>query len=244
MKKVRPILCLLTFLLTLSPHPSFGCVDVKIRISRFPSPFYIFIGEVTGYTGELKSKRFLDKKTYGLKIKVLETVNLPKRSEDFFEVFPQRGLNCNLAAAYPLKELRRDYPINSKVRVIAIEDKFFPRQNETGQIRSEAPILALNVRRNDLKNSSQTTAGSIFDYSKGKKDDSGILEFELYKDLLRLEKAESENEKVKILERLVFFPGELLDFDEAVKFYLTDPETRERMINKRPKKKAKVLYDD
>jgi len=66
-------------------------------------------------------------------------------------------------------------------------------------------------------------------------DAHGVLpEFELRKDLLRLRKATSEAERVKILERLLYYPECCdLDFLKIAKDYVKNLETLKALNDRR-----------
>ena len=201
-------------------------------MAKFDRELYIFIGEVIGYTDEFKSKRFF-KNAYGLKVKVLENVYLPQESNDYFEVFPlDITSDCRKPIGSSETDLRKDYPINSKVRVIAGSPWHLPYKNKSGQ-----SVLEVNypryIYRNDLSNRFSITAGSIFNYADLDDYYYDFIEFELLKDLKRLEESSSDEEKVKVLERLLYLPKSRINFEAAVQNYIRTPETREMLIQKR-----------
>ena len=83
---------------------------------------YIFTGEVIDFVGPFESKKFRVK-AWGLKVKVDETIYLPKAPAGYFEVFPyELWADCSTAGASK-EELEKYYPVGSRVKVIAKEAK-------------------------------------------------------------------------------------------------------------------------
>jgi hypothetical protein len=230
-KYLAKILLLPLVLVTL-PSFLFACSLYKEPKAKFDRELYIFIGEVIGYTDEHKSKRFF-KNASGLKVKVLENVYLPQESNNFFEVFPlDITSDCRKPIGFSNADLQEDYPINSKIRVIASAPWHLPNKNKSGQL-----ILEVNypryIYRNDLENQFSTTTNSIFNYADLKDYYYDYFEFELLKDLKRLEESSSDEEKIKIFERLICLPKDWIDFEASVQHYIVNPEMRLTLINKR-----------
>jgi hypothetical protein len=233
MKKLLNTIFLTIFFLVILSVNSIACSQYYEPKSKFESELYIFIGEVIGYTDEFKSKNILNK-SYGLKVKVLESVNLPRNSNDYFEIFPfDISSDCAKTIGIDDKSLQKFYPVNSKVLVAAefwkISDK-----NKSGQIVLTIDNAFNNKRLfiNDLEKTSVVTTDSIFDY-KNWDDNYSLSRFELWKDLKRLEVSSSDEEKIKIFERLIYLPKDWINFEATVQNYVKNSETRQTLINKR-----------
>jgi hypothetical protein len=194
------------------PQTVFSCTLGLTALSKFDTKEYIFIGEVVGYTKVIESKK-LNSSTYGLIIKNKESVYLPKTSKGSFEVFPfGLGADCSLFGT-DIEELKKDFPLNSEVRVIAKEAKVIPK-TKTNTIRlekrpDELSSIALN---SDEQGNRMTSSKSVFDYKtfEYQEDDSFskylLPEFEIRKDLLRLKMTKNQIERNKILDRLFYAP--------------------------------------
>lgn len=190
----------------------FSCTLGLTALSKFDATEFIFIGEVVGYTPPVKSKK-LNTAVYGLIIKNKETVYLPKIPKGNLEVFPfGLGVECSLFGT-DLDKLKKDFPINSEVRVIAKEAEIIPKaknKNIRLEIRpSELSSISLNI---DEQGNRMTSANSGFDYKSFEYKDGDsfskylLPEFEIRKDLLRLKKAQNQFELNRILDKLFYAP--------------------------------------
>ena len=203
-------------------------------IGKFDETEYVFIGEIVGYTQPVQSRRLMQD-AYGLVVKIKENVFLPKTPKTHFELFPiELWADCSFAGTR-LDNLKKDFPLNAEIRVIAKEAEILPNNSTDGNIRledrpNEISSIALNV--DDYK-TRMTFANSVFDYASYKYDDNKdsiskylLPNFEIRKDLLRLNKAKNHEEVTKILDRLLFAPVfSDLNFDELFKnFTLTEVE--------------------
>lgn len=232
MSKYLAKILFLPIILVILPGFLFACSLFSEPKAKFDRELYIFIGEVIGYTDEYKSKRFF-KNASGLKVKVLENVYLPQESNDFFEVFPlDITSDCRKPIGFSNPDLQEDFPISSKIRVIASPPWHLPNKNKSGQLILEVRYPRY-IYRNDLSNQFSTTADSIFNYAGWKDFYYDFFEFELLKDLKRLEESSSDEEKVKIFERLSYLPKGWLDFETSVRHYIVNPELELTLINKR-----------
>ena len=248
MKYLFPTIAFLLF-----TNSILGCKLGIQRTSDFDTTHYIFIGEVVEVIESVKyESQGIKTDAVGLKIKVSENVYSPKPAS-FFEVFPLHLTpSCGLRS--DIKEIREHYPIGSQVRVVAKEATVFKYQPaESSTIRLETSIYnSGSIARNDLNESLQTSAKIFYDY-KGFVErqrttavedalfDSNyyLPEFELRKDLFRLKETKSEDERTKILERLVFYPHvSRMSFPKIARTYLKNQDklgTLEKQWNERLK---------
>lgn len=223
----------LTIIFLLFTNVVFGCKMKPTLATNFDSDHYIFIGEVVEVVGPVKFDSQGEKRdAVGLKIKVSENVYLPK-SATYYEVFPLR-LTASCGLMSDTKEIRERYPIGSYVRVVAKESTALKDQSENSAIRLETSVYNQgSIARNDLNEDLQTSAKAVYDYKsfverqRTTAEDSlydsnyYLPEFELRKDLLRLKEAKSEDERIEILERLVFYPHiNRFSFPIAVQAYI------------------------
>lgn len=230
MKYLFPTIAFLLF-----TNSILGCKLGIQRTSDFDTTHYIFIGEVVEVIESVKyESQGIKTDAVGLKIKVSENVYSPKPAS-FFEVFPLHLTpSCGLRS--DIKEIREHYPIGSQVRVVAKEATVFKYQPaESSTIRLETSIYnSGSIARNDLSINLRTSSKSIYDYSsfverqrttpaEDSLHDSNyyLPQFEMQKDLLRLKETKSEDEKTKILERLVFYPHVFrMSYSKIVRTYL------------------------
>lgn len=203
-------------------YTSAGCSLAGKSLSKFDKTEYIFIGKVVGYTEALRlpGSRM---QTVGLIVEVTERINLPKTPEAHFEVFPYNlGADCSILGT-DKNELEEEFPDGAEVRVIAKEAKLLPSVLTDGDIRLEVrPEEPSGIARNFYENGERmTSANSIFNYETFRAPtpadytedfmpflDAKVFlpDFELRKDLLRLEKSKTQPEKSQILQRLLYLP--------------------------------------
>jgi hypothetical protein len=233
MKKLIVKFYFLLLLLVIAPIFSEACTLYNEPKSKFNPELYIFIGEVIGYTDKSVSKGVI-KNGSGLKIKVLESVNLPEKpTNEYFEVFPyDTSSDCRRYIGLSEKYIQENYPFNSKV--IIITDEFYKPKKESKVnqlVLLVDPFLRYRIYRNDLKNPASAT--STFNYAGREDLYYASFEFEILKDFKRLEDSSSDEEKIEIFNRLVYLPKRLIDFEAAVQNYIKTPEIRQTLINKR-----------
>ncbi|MDX6614845.1 MAG: hypothetical protein QOD75_4031 [Blastocatellia bacterium] len=232
-----------------SPVISFSCSIAISPIKGFDPAEYVFTGVVMDFVGPLQSKKFLQK-AWGLKIKLEDSVYLPKTPTSYFEVFPyELWADCSIVGTSK-EELAKYYPIGSKVKVIAKEAKALPHRLPNGNIRLEdLPSSLGSISRNYYEDGRRMTdAAAVFDYQSYKRvgpndyvrdfmpfltAHSLLPEFELRKDLFRLRSAKTEAVKIKILERLMYYPRpSIFDFESIIKSYIDNPQTAKTLIEK------------
>jgi hypothetical protein len=198
-----------------------ACRMFGMPISKANPDEYIFVGTVTGY-GDVKLADGVDRDLFrettalSLIVKATEFVNAPLMNEEMFEVVRiGYGPDCRFFGPTH-EDLDKYFPIGSQVRVIARKAVYFDTKIvskrigvrlETGPTRQSGVWPNVNGEGSFL-----TSATSIFDYSKAVhtlNGDWGAAElptFEFRKDLWRLEKAKSQSDRNRILDRLVLFP--------------------------------------
>ena len=222
MKFVFPIL----ILFTVSIGYVHGCSLAQgppIAIFGPDHYHYIFVGEVVGYTEEMRSPKFIGP-IRGLKVKPLESFNLPIATDDYYEIF-KYGVD---ASCQPLPT-NAVYPIGTKLRIVANESILLPNRTPEKRVRLESQIFD-RFSVDDPTNGFSSLETAFFDYKdRGKtlktlvrNANGGILNsaysdfifLEIQKDLQRLILAKSRDEKFEILERLVYAPG--IDFTRIV----------------------------
>jgi hypothetical protein len=229
-KAMIKCLLLLTLAFSFFTNPTFGCSLFIAPASDFDATNYIFIGEIVEEFEVEYGSRRVKNKAIGFKIRVSENIYSPKQAT-YFEVFPLSiNLSCGLWS--DTKYLRERFTVGSKVRVVAKETTLFKNQPvENSTIRLETSIRNRgSFSRNDLSEYLQSSAKSYYDYSRFVQEELKYLpefelQFELQKDLLRLKESKSEDERTKVLERLVFYPRlNSLSFLILVEKYLKNQE--------------------
>lgn len=210
---------LLSITLLLSANYAFGCMMSFPHTPDFDKTHYMFIGEVVGIAEALNFKSGeIKKDAVGLKIKVAENIYSPKLASHY-EVFPL-SLSTYRSLESEAKHLKESYPIGSQVRVVAKQATSIERNPASSIIRLETSIFNKgSISRNDLSAKLRTSAKTIFDYKSFvitdyrtkeeqafRASNNSLPDFEMRKDLFRLQKSESKTERIKILERLVFYP--------------------------------------
>jgi hypothetical protein len=246
------ILLILAALCFLSAKATFGCAVITVpSLTRFNASEYVFIGKVVGVAGPIESTKFHGK-AWGVKVQVTEEVYLPSKVTEYFEVFPFDLESDCRDKGWSSERLLRYFPLGSSVKVVAKESKYSPSKFVGGNIRLEIlPDNLGSVSRNSREDGTTiSSADSVFDYKTYLPDNPcGMTEddypayeanlrtpdFELRKDLLRLNAAKNETQRVKILERLIYLPSPSDEFTQIAKHYLRGRAT-ERRLNKSKEK--------
>ncbi len=226
-----------TFSILFLCHSTSGCSFVPKYFSKFDKTEYIFIGEVVGYTEpvefKFKNSAFFENKDWfkgdykqssGLIVKVKESVYLPKTAKTYFEVFPLWYDSGCTTLGTSQSELKKRFPVNLEILVVAKEASIFSYVLENGNFRlvrgfADSHIVALNVDKNKKQ---LTDASSIFEYSQLNKNFDFIknyylFDFEARKDLLRLQLSKTPKEKEIIVSRLLQNPTRSIDFLELLR---------------------------
>ncbi len=213
----------------------FGCKMKGKSLSKFDYSEYIFIGKVVGYTDAVKfdearannsveplsytdtnqsGKR--SKETVGLAVKVIDSVYLPKVPAENFEIFLYDLIASCSVEGKTLDDLKRLFPIDTEVRVIAKVAEFVPRLANDKTIQLEVrPSEPNSIIANTDKSGIRMTSGiSVFIYKDYSYDMNGysvsnylLPSFEVRKDLLRLEQAKTQLDRNAILDRLFHAPS-------------------------------------
>lgn len=219
-------------------NSTFVCSYSTEPIIKFTPDKYIFLGEVTGFIGPVKSTKVVGR-FWGVKVKIVDALNVPKSTIDFVEIYSFGLTNsCRLIGA-SRNELMKFYPIGSKVRVVGSESTIIEPVSSTskdGTIRLEVTEYNYGlIARNDLDEGFDVSAQSYYDYERDKfqtkasKDKASIYyyystvgDFELWKDLIRLHRTENESARFEILKRLSKYhlKGYTVDYSQLVKNYL------------------------
>jgi hypothetical protein len=213
---------------------AFGCSYERLPVFDNPSTFsgilllpvpkpapYVFIGEVVEIIKVTKPQPSENRTdAEGLKVKVIESI-YPSKAAPYYEVVPLgMDVACNLQG---VTGLARAFPVGSKVRVVAQEAAIYKKLTaEDSVIRLEVSYKTDgSIFRNDLGKNIETSADAIYDYRSFsftmKKpttpDEERLLSaktdlrhFELQKDLARLVTAKAETQRLKVMERLVYYP--------------------------------------
>ena len=246
MRKLFFLVCLV--LLT---KVSFACTLAGKSIGKFDETEYVFIGEVTGYTEAAESKK-LKGAAYGLIVKVKESVYLPKTPKTHFEIFPmQLWADCSEGGT-DIKGLKKEFPLNSEIRVIAKAAEILPNNLADGNIRledrpGETTSIVLNYNK---KGRRLTSADSVydykaFDYENAESGSERLLpNFEVRKDLLRLSKSKNHEEVLTILDKFLFATGFTdLNFSALLKNYTLNEAEYDRYFETELRTNSPEIYE-
>ena len=233
-----------------SLQAALGCAVIRITpLTAFDPSEYIFIGEVVGLADPITSEKFHGE-AWGLNIRVKDSVHFPKSPTSHFVVVPFDLESDCKDKGRTVDELLGYFPIGSTVRVIAKESKYVPSVMADGNIRLEVrPDNLGSIARNFSNDAGSMTSGTgVYDYksyvagnpcelSETDKPEyeanMNLPDFEFRKDLLRLKNAKSQSEKLKILERLVYFPSATNDEFEVAAKYLNQGTLPKRLMKAR-----------
>ena len=193
------------------------------RASVNPGMF-ILVGEVIGYTAPVTDPNNFRGTAVGLKMRIIEAIQVPYHKTDHVEVFMFRhGPDC-------LTEAMEDKPaLGTRYRLALYPARLVSSYSADGHVRLESRVFD-RIGIDESNFGFSTTADSVFDYrtnvplltrsaassemqSKiGWADD--FLYIETSKDLIRYAKATKEEERMDILERLLYSP--YVDFRQLV----------------------------
>ncbi len=211
---------LLLIFAILLPQISIAC-EIRIRPpTKFDTTEYLFIGEVIDIVGPLRSER-VKGEAYGFLVKVKQTVFLPDSSTNYFEVY-----DYGITPSCSPEGIPKDLLSGSKgceVRIIGKGSEFFPSRLDDGKIRLDAWLLNRENQGSITRNFNNiTSATSVFNYKKDSETGIELLYFEARKDLLRLKNASSDEEKIKILRRLMGFRTYFKWFPNVLETHISD----------------------
>lgn len=243
MRKLFLIFSLLLITFDFSKQ-AFACSLNEFVPFKFNSNEYVFFGKVIGYSDKAETliesyNRKIPFTGYGIIVKIESLVNLPQNHE-LIEVFPTgvRDTACTPQGA-DLESLKKNFPINTNVRVIGQTNK-----NLLGNTPNLIPRIQVaggnqgQLFNNLKKNIPLTTVDSVFDYrlsqplygSKYSTAQTFVWLFEIRKDLKRLQEAKSENEKYLILKRLAYAYDNYQDFGNLLKENVSDKQKQKELL--------------
>jgi photosystem II stability/assembly factor-like uncharacterized protein len=223
---------------------------------KFDSTEYIFTGKVRGYIGPFTSTEF-DTKYMGLEVEIIDAIYLPQKPQRYFEIIDYSlGPACDISPIQD-EELRRRYPVGTIIRVITKRTGMIKTDIAPGNIRLDLDpfvnphisvdypdIPALHSSKDfyfDYRLMSQDSLISIERQKLGSKFPdknslSGLFltlgEFELRKDLYRLSRAMTTDEKLSILKRLADYPSYWqTQGKQLAEKYISDKDTQLSVIH-------------
>ncbi len=197
-----------------------GC-ELQVATSsfyRFDETQSIFYGKVVGYviseepiasTGKGPNRLVATGPTAGLVVDVKGSLFTPDPVKKTYEVYRFNvAPDCSLIGQ-SVELLNSKYPIGEMVQVIAGPADHLPQS-------SQPDVGRLEIRHAhrdsicDIEDSDRTVRNSIddpgFDYRRHRADLLGDISFEFKKDLLRLKRAKTSDERETIIDRLTYYP--------------------------------------
>jgi hypothetical protein len=220
--------------------PAFPCSIPGFPPSRFDITQYLLVGEVTGYveTKDFTNRRQnpsgvaaygeLADKTAGIVVRVKGTFYAPGDARPTYEVYRfSLGADCGLYGL-PLEWMKERYKLGDWVTVVAGRSEHIAEATEPAVGRLEVRYGKsdwINTIGKDDPNRQSIT--SEFDYKAHRSDLIGNPDFEVLKDLRRLNLA-GQNERIDIFDRLTYFPRRGFWLAEVFKAYSSDLDEFER----------------
>jgi len=216
-----------------------GLEELRVKFDR---ELYVLVGEVIGETEEVESGNVIGK-VKGVKVKPVDIIYAPLPTIDYYEFF-KFGVTSWCADT----GRRRNFPPGTRLRIIAKEADLIPNRSRDGHIRLQSRMLE-RTSIDDPTSSFSSSISAIYDYSKTlppfllnpktfedsllRSAFSDFYHVEVSKDLLRLESAKSEIERLAVLERLLYCPT--VDFHRLI-----DPALGERGFGIGTKKLSEI----
>lgn len=240
--------------IVLSASALTGCPMKKYHPVYFNSNEYIITAKVTGYVGPMESPDVRGN-VHGLTIDSRQVIYAPERRHERYVLFIYDvDTECN-PAGISKKWLSQRFPVGAEIRVVAQESRYFSPDSLSDDIYLEAWLknngsVSLNIRYRSL----YSTIDGEFDYlayldnyedtkKTYRADKSYInyvlwwdsyknqLDFEYRKDLWRLERLKSEEERSKILERVLLNPYiRSQSIEEMILRYVTDEKMMKELM--------------
>ncbi len=215
-------------------HNSFCCSLTVLKIIKALPNEYVFIGEVVDTADPIKSDE-IEGEAWGLRIKVDEIIHAPKKSTDYFEVYPISLTSMCGGAGWNKNRVTTSYPKGTKVRIIAVDfsNKIIddinqpPDRKIVAYTDQEGGIWINRIDGEDL-----TSNTSVYNYERYSEPDcnAGSIKrkafnslplFELRKDLWKLETIEQTEVKLEIIKRLKYYPEKnKIDLDSIAQKYI------------------------
>lgn len=268
MKNLILLICLIT-LFSASPVLIFGCSILVGQPTKFIPNEYLFVGKVVGFTENfepeitksqkdkvlrdgsssisLEKRLEIFKNSYtssALVVEVIHSVYSPKKLTETVLVFPFNLKGPCSYRGWRKKDLIKNFPIGSKINVMATESEIFQNkelpQELKLEVRMNQTISPTRILGNEFDSSfsAETDYQSLVEPRKyvGKTN----FDFELRKEFVRLE-FEKPEDRVKTLERLAYFP-DFIGYQYIIKNYLgeNDPDSS-RLLNLRKRFEEEFL---
>src|SRR5262249_21957112 len=192
---------------------------------------------------------------WGLLVNISKEVFLPDLPKGNFEVYPYNTHSDCSPVGWGQQDLVKNFPIGTSVRIIAKEAKYTKSKLDNGNIRLETGAFNDgSISINDFDERLITSVISECNYKRYYRDHKELygslknyfkidplllshielLDFELRKDLLRLKNTDSEETKVNVLNRLIYYPYEF-NYSKIVKMSINDENIIKQLIMKRDK---------
>lgn len=186
----------------------------RIPISSSVDEF-VFVGTVIGYTDPVAFPKRIGTQpnaatqegdwyeARGLQIRVKEPVAITRQPKEFFEVYPyfHSGV-CSALGAHEAW-LHRYYPVGKDVIVVGELSSLIPFDAARGNLRLEISPSTGALRDTKGFDGYTPTASSNYGYSLGARGNGHYLtQFEMRKDLIRLEAADLERRQ-EIINRIL-----------------------------------------
>lgn len=225
----------------------FSCSVLTAPPTRFYSNEFVFVGRVVGHLefGETEISSDNDNKKMKTRresielekikknnliassprviIEVETEINLPEKPKKYFEYHTIGIDGICLMKFFSKSEIQKRFPVGMKVNVIGYKSPFNKFDVNDENIKLNSKFIGTISENKLLGNEFDSSALAETDYSaliEPKKHLSKYtLDFELRKELKRLEFGNKE-ERLKILERLVYFPV-WIHFNGILKNYLS-----------------------
>jgi hypothetical protein len=233
--------------LALPAVPATACqLALQAPLSAFDDSWYVLIGEVTEIAGPVASDDVVGG-AFGLRVKITELLHSPEPVTGLVDVFEYNLSAACEALGIARDDLARVYPPGTAVRVVARAATRIPRfaGNAT---RLEAGPFNAHVLVGPIYRGEPLSAPlrGVYDFATPIDVDryeridaarfnwlwyEGLVEFELVKELLRLERVRGDAAATPILRRIGHNPARReVDFPALVARYIQDADTAARLI--------------
>jgi hypothetical protein len=215
-------------------------------LTAFDGSWYVVIGEVREIVGPVESEDVVGG-AFGLRVRITERLHSPEPTGSLVDVFEYNLTSACEALGIAPQELMRQYPPGTAVRVVARAasrlpvDPSSPRRLEAGPYNAHVlvgPIYAGEPLSASL--AGVYDFATPIDVDRYERIDAqrfnwlwydGLVEFELAKELLRLDRARSDAETLPILRRIGHNPlRREIDLAALAARYVQDGDAAARLI--------------
>jgi len=222
-------------------------LTMPARLAAFDDSLFVLTGTVQEIVGPIVSDNVTGE-AFALRVRVTENLHSPQPGAAVVDVFQYNlGAGCD-AIGMSRSDLAVRFPPGTAVRVVARAARKVPPARSGAPLRLEAGPYNAHALVTPIYPEEPLSASlaGVYDFAVAIDVDrferidarrfdwlwyDGVVQFEAIKEVLRLERAGTEAERVAILDRAQHNPAtRTLDFAGLVRRFVEDPAVAARLI--------------